>query len=673
MLIGAQVTAPDGFGPLAHGVTYHFVVNAGPTILLAQFDSYGKNTRQPTASLLRLPRDIFEDGLDRNAISVSRSDAADLPPWLEELKGKNIMAIDARRPSGRRSYLEYVQSRLMHLARALDNLDAIFAEPDIDYAINQFANDASPPQNRGRFRFWLLVYLCFGRNMWALLPPFHRLGRQAGKYSDVKLGAPSKANGKFHGYAMTPHMVELCVKGYLKYGAAGVTMKVIYTQTMKFIFGCKTRRDQDGCFQYYQPNGEPFPSSRQFRYWVTKELSLETVQRTRFGSARHRRSLRASNGRYSEEVSNVLEITEFDGYFTSELPKGYIEGRPLPPLCVVVARDNLCGVMAGIGFSFAERASAYRMALFSMAVPKSYFCELFGIELKDDYWICEGLPPHLKLDRGPGSTPTLVRDDNVKPVIRDMVPSWSGQSKATVESSHPRDVKLEGRPSYVLSGLTPVELAKREILRLMGYNHQTDMSARMEIDPDLAHTLPTPHELYKHYSARLRNSGLPVSIAEAVRSFLTPIPVFAKKDGVYLDDRRFDCAELRDTGLLDKIARNSLGSVELQGYMLDLCVRHIWVEVDSTIIRLDAKLKIRDDESLLFVSIEELKQWREARARVNAKFEEHRSAAAAEMMESFEESTGEKWTVGQRKSGPAKKDRQETKEANRHVSGRKSA
>ncbi|AHB78621.1 hypothetical protein X636_17585 [Pandoraea pnomenusa] len=217
------------------------------------------------------------------------------------------MAIDARRPSGRRSYLEYVQSRLMHLARALDNLDAIFAEPDIDYAINQFANDASPPQNRGRFRFWLLVYLCFGRNMWALLPPFHRLGRQAGKYSDVKLGAPSKANGKFH------------------------------------------------------------------------------------------------------------------------------------------------------------------------------------------------------------------------------------------------------------------------------------------------------------------------------------------------------------------------------GYMLDLCVRHIWVEVDSTIIRLDAKLKIRDDESLLFVSIEELKQWREARARVNAKFEEHRSAAAAEMMESFEESTGEKWTVGQRKSGPAKKDRQETKEANRHVSGRKSA
>lgn len=74
---------------------------------------------------------------------------------------------------------------------------------------------------------------------------------------------------------MTPHMVELCVKGYLKYGAAGVTMKVIYTQTMKFIFGCKTRRDQDGCFQYYQPNGEPFPSSRQFRYWVTKEFSLK--------------------------------------------------------------------------------------------------------------------------------------------------------------------------------------------------------------------------------------------------------------------------------------------------------------------------------------------------------------------------------------------------------------
>lgn len=671
MLTGAHVVAPEGFGELAKQVTYHFVTNVGQMVLLARFDSPSTKRRLPKVSLLRLQRGDLEDGINRKLIHVSPSDTGDLPPWLSELKDVNIASLDMHRTSAKRSHREYVETRLFHIMPALEDIDAIWADEDIEGAINRYANSATPKQNTSRYRLWLLTYLCFGRNLWALLPPFHKLGTSERRVSTTKLGAPSKAFGKHHGHAKTPQMEELCLKGYLKFSAPGESFGFIYSKTLVEIFGCKTTKRPDGTLSHVHPEGKPFPSYRQFYYCVTKAFGPGSIRKNRVGSARHRSSLAPSKGRFSQQVANVLEVVEFDGYYTKELPKGYIDGKTLPPLCVVTAREDLSGMKVGIGFSFNESAAAYRMALFCMAVPKKYFCELFGIQLGDDQWISEGFPPHMKHDRGAGSSPTLIQNEPAKPVIRNMVPSWSPQSKATVESSHPKDVKLQGRPTHVLSELTPVELAKREIIRLIAYNESADMSARMEIDPDLAEILPTPQRIYKHYNGILRNSGVSMSISEAVRSFLTPVEVFAKADGVYLlDERRFDCPELRETGLLDKIARNSLGKVALQGYILDLCLRHIWVEIDNTIIRLDAVLTVRDTGGLLLISIRDLASWKERRGVADSKFSEHKRAVVSESLEKFEASTGKKLTSGRRKGGAAKTNKLETQEARSHMSKR---
>ncbi|MGT2472777.1 hypothetical protein [Paraburkholderia terrae] len=476
---------------------------------------------------------------------------------------------------------------------------------------------------------------------------------------------------------MTREMSEMCVDCYKKFGALGKTMTHIYADAMTRVFGCIFIKGRFGGKQFYHPQGKPFPSVRQFRYAVEEVFGVETIQKNRYGSVRHRRSLAPSRGRFSQDVGYLLEKVEFDGYFSNERPRGYLEGSPLQPLCVVDARDLLSGEKCGIGFSLdSERATAYRMALFCMAVPKDYFCRLFGIELEAGTWDSEGLPPHYKVDRGAGASESLISSDAALSPIRNITPAYSGQSKATSESSHPRKCKSEGEPHYIASNLTPIELARREIHALIRYNNTANMSARMPMDRELVHVLPTPNELWKHYAARLRNSGLPMSISDAVRTFLTPVPMVARKDGVYLDDRKYDSNDLRASGLLNRVARSPKGDVVIDGYILDLCIRHVWVEVDHEILQLDAQLPIRDEEELLYVSIAELAQWQEVRAEVSSAFRVHSVTAYAESLQRFQTETGKSWDSGTRKPGRAKKTetaRQEAREANQHTSKRKSA
>ncbi|MCP3728654.1 hypothetical protein M3I53_37170 [Paraburkholderia sp. CNPSo 3272] len=543
--------------------------------------------------------------------------------------------------------------------------------------INAWAKRITPRQHETRFRTWVLTYLCFGRNIWALFPPFHRSGCWSREErAKQKQGPPSKAYGKGYGHKMTRKMSEQCEKAYDDFRLQGKPLTHIYADTLTNVFGCKVITRSSRVKEFFHPQGEPFPSYRQFQYAVYEAYGIEAVQINRWGSVRHRRRQAPSQGRFSEDVAYLLEIVEFDGYFTKERPRGYLDGNPLPPLCVVKARDMLSGANVGIGFSFgAERMSAYRMALFSMAVPNDYFCRLWGIELEPDTWVTIGLPPHYKVDRGPGSSENVIASDAARPPIRDMTPGYSGQAKATVESSHPRNVKFEGEPHYVASNLTPVELARREIHRHIGYNHTADMSARMPMDRELTYVLPTPHELWKYYAGNLRTVGIPMSIPDAVRTFLTPVTMIVKKDGVYLDDRKYDSKDLRACGLLNRVARRH-ESMPVGGYMLDLCLRYVWIEVDHKILELAAQLPIRGDEETLYVSIAESNEWASARAQVNSMFRVHELAALAESRAAFETETGKSWDSGTRKPGRVKKTAavlQETREANQHTAQRRSA
>ena len=550
----------------------------------------------------------------------------------------------------------------MHIARAQKDIEQIYRTDNPTLEIHRYARACN--QNESRFRLWLLAYLAFGRNQWTLLPPFHRVGHwDRFAIPGKKYGKASLADGRRHGFGVSRLMIDDMLKGYEKFHGIGVTMREIFRETLRKVFGCTEHQLANRRKVFIHPEGRPFPSYWQFEYWIGKEIDIEDIRRNLYGAVRYRSRHAPSRGKFSQVVANLLQRIEADGYYTKELPRGYVEGTTLPPLCVVIGRDVLSGKKVGIGFSFGnERNTAYRVMLFSMAVPKVFFCSLFGIEIDEEEWTGEGLPILYGVDRGPGAKRDLIEEFEHQFPIKDMAPSWNGQSKATVESSHPRDVHTEGQPSYIKSSLTPVQLAVKEIFRLLKYNDSADMSGRMEHHPNLALCLPTANEIWDYYEKRLRTDAQPMSLADAVRTFLSPVSIRVDEHGAWFDDLRYDSDDFLASDMRRKVVGKP--TTYVQGYAMDMCVRHIWIEVEGRLMLLTAQLQIREDDELTCISITELMQWKEARAKAMSEFREHQQASAAGFEQRFEETTGQPWQSGQRHAGAVKNNQQEMSEAN---------
>lgn len=666
MRIGSRVVAPEGFLQLVKNQAYHCLdSNARRAhVLLVHFAWKGKG--QPKATVTKLSREDFEKAIDEGLIVPTQRQPT-LPPWLEELEGQNLWSKDATRKKPKIGYYKRATERLALLSPALASWDEILDAEDIEGRISAIARSMTPVQNETRYRLWLLSYLCFGRNVWALHAPFHRIGRWSREASSTrKQGAPSIAYGRHYGHRMTESIGKRCVAAYYRHVKKGRPMKAIYRAAMVTDFGCRVVPEGNfGLLIYSHPDGLPFPTQRQFRYQVEKAVGIDAIQINRYGETRHRNKKASSKGRYSEAVANLMEKVECDGYYTVEYPKGYLEGTLLPPLCVVVGRELCAGPKVGIGFSLgAEVGRAYRMMLFSMVVPKDFFCMLWGIEgITKEQWPCEGMSQDIKVDRGPGASYKLLQD-SVKPVFSAMAPSFTPQSKATIESSHPREIHMQGVPEHFASNMTPVELARREILALIGWNNTADMSDRMEIDPALAFVPPSPVALWRHYDSRFRNVAMPMSIDDAVRAFLTPIDLKVTKEGAFYGERWYRSPALEASGLLDDLARNNADTRYYKGYMVDMCLRHLWIELPSgELILLKGRLRFREDESLLDVSDAEMLQWAKARAEVNSAFAVHKDAFMSKMMAQHEAETGKSWNAGESRRGKVKRSSAARREA----------
>lgn len=675
MHIGIQLAAPEGYRQLLQGETYSFLKNdtKNGRVFFVHFS--GASMAKPRATLFSMPVGDFENGLQNGHIAISK-EQSHLPPWLGMLEGINPSHLDVLRPHAKESHQFRVDNRFLLIAEAVRDSSQIFAAKDPSAEIHRYARACSTPQNESRFRLWYLTYLCFGRNVWSLLPPYCRIGHwERSEHPGTKFGRPSLAHGPGYGHAMTPQMVEFCVNGYEKFRGLGVTLTTVFQKTMLRVFGCRVTTKASGMKAFVHPNGEPFPTYEQFRYQIKKVFGLEQVQKTLYGATRHRSRLAPSKGSFSQEVANLMEKIEADCYYRKERPRGFLEGSALPPVCVCRARDLLSGMLVGIGFSFGkEHSNAYRMMLFSMAVGKKFFCSLFGVEISEEEWPSQGLPPYLRVDRGPGAKHDLIKDFERRFPIRDLPPSWSGQSKATVESSHPRDIKPEGEPTFIQSELSPVSLAIREIFGSMKYNHSADMSHRIQPCSEMTMVTPSPCGIWNYYDGLFRTEAQPMALEEAVRTFLTPTQFAVKKDGIWFRSQRYDSDALRESGILDKVASGT--ELDISGYILDFCVRHIWVEIAGRLLMLDANLKIRDDENVLYMSLAELDQWHKQRSKINSEFGEHQQAVGLDYRQRFEEQTGMAWDAGRRKSGKPAKDataRQESREAAEHMSNRRTS
>jgi hypothetical protein len=648
MHIGNQLIAPNGYGELRNDIRYHLLRNDAQCgrVFLASF-----LTEKPGATLTVLSCAAFEDGLAARAI-VRCDLALHMPPWLAPLQGLDLRAIDAKRYRARRSHLDVSEQRRAHLQDALTHLNEIFSAEDPLRAINRFAREAVPSQNESRFRVWFLVYLVFGHNSLTLWPLVYRYGQWVREEKpSVKFGRPSRF-GAAHGYPCTADMKQMIEIGYLRFADLGRSMWKVYALAMTKVFGCDVITLDGGDKAYVHPSGAPFPSRHQWSYWCIKIFGLPHIQKTLYGEQRHR-SGQASIGRFSQAVANLMEKVEADAYSTLEYPRGFTDDHLLPKLYVVRIVCVLSGVVVGIGFSLgSETHLAYAMALFCCAIGKQKFCALFGIEIDEDRWSCIGLSTAFIPDRGPGASARIANQLRGVTAERELPPSHTPQSHGTVESSHPRDPHIEGRPTHVPSDMNPVELARREIHQLLSDNNNSSALERMTPEMLRDDVLATPMGIWRYLDDRGRNDAQGMAFDDAVRTFLTPVDFVVVDGRLSLQKMPYNSPALRSTGILDKLRHH--GATRLPGYAMELCVRHAWVVVNNRLVEVDAQLPIRDDEGQLFVSLDELKAYADAKRKGRNRVDDNRAPTLSEAMQESDQATGKSWYGGKRRSGKAK-------------------
>lgn len=674
MHIGTALQAPNGLGPLACDATYHLLGNRSDT----DFTWLVWFCQEPNgwkAHFTQLTRTQFEDALCAGDLKPTLSQST-LPPWLSAYEGETLEGLEDGRNSNKKSYRARAEDRYEQIAELVDPSSAIHRDEDPGAFITRYAKSSSPKRHPDRLKLWFSAYMCFGQGLMALIAPFRNAGRwerAAHPSASKKLGRPSKRKGKKHGHSAIPLANEI-ERAYIRYAGLGVTMAAIHRKSLIHIFGCLTRRSDKGNEEYYHPTGKPFPTYQQFRYWVVQRQGLPAVQRSKLGDANYRSKIAASEGRFSQSVANLYEKTEMDCYQLKELPKKLLSDDAGPPLIVARMACVVSGHQLGIGFSYgSEKEEAYRSMHFCAAVPKPYFGRLFGLTITEDEWPSQGLPPSSTADRGPGASPRVFAHGNAAPPIRDIAPSYSGQSKATIESSHPRGVQLQGQPSHVLSKLNAFELAQREVRRVLIDNETKDASSRLTPEMIAAGVLPTPNAIFKYLDARGRTSAIPMAIETAVRTFLNPAVFKLNRDGLWLQDLRYDSPAVRETGLHSKAAAGS--TIELSGFVFPMAVRIAWIEINRKLYEVEAMLPIRDDDSQLYMSLTDLAASSAALRDLRTDRRDHASATRAKHEIAHLDETGSEWDASIRKAGHArsKATRREQVPTATPVRGRKSA
>lgn len=498
-------------------------------------------------------------------------------------------------------------------------------------------------------RLWFYSYVVFGQTKWSLLPPFHRIGAwsREGPGRTKKLGRPSR-KGKRHGYRCDAAMQQLILEGFLTYKSPHKTQNKIYSEILKGVFGCVSAKQSSKTVEFRHPQSKPFPSFAQFKYWVSKMISAKE-RRIALRGKNGARAQSGSEGSFADNLINVNQRLEFDGYNISEKLSGLTEGSAVDSFCVVRAVCALSGMVLGIGFSEGrENMAAYRMAIYSMACDKVKFCEQYGVEISAEEWPSIGLSGGMVLDRGPAA------GYEVEPEIHwlksvEVTPVYAGQSKATVESSHPRHKHTLEQPTFFHSRLDFVQMVKREIAQVLKDNHSSDAMQRMDEEMILAGIKPTPLEIYSYWSMRGRDSSIGVPFDTAVRQFLDVRPASIRKDGVYFYGRKYRSRALQETGVFDLVARQ--GVINTSAYVLVMCVRHIWIEVKGLLYELDFMRSVRTSQGTIDISLRQLQEIHQLRLDAAADLREERPAHDQHFEDRFKRNTGEDWDAGERKIG----------------------
>lgn len=659
--IGVQLIAPNGLGSLAKGIRYYFAGRRKDgKVLLVWFAQHKKVWR--THCITMVAQEFEEAFIGEQKLLHICEKQRTVPEWLENEEGLNYDELDSLRKVKKQTYRQQVEKRLLKITPALENEYEILNAKDPLKAIAKYAyaDDRDCIQHPHRLQNWFFAYILHGHDIWTLKQPTGQCGkwnRQSEKHAAKKFGRPSLDKGRKNGWPSFLMRLQI-EKSYLARCGLGITMRRIHREAVREDFGCKTMNGDDGKLVIYHPENKPFPSYGQFRHVIVSIFGLKEVQTTIYGAYGLRNHASVELGNYTQQYANILENMEVDAYFVSERPKATNSDEPMPPLGVARAICVTTGACVGVGFSLgSETAEAYKSMLFSAVVPKSYVARLYGIPPEILNWNMQGLPPAFKSDRGPAGSHHFASDLEQRFPMKTMTPSYSGQSKPSVEGSHPRDINPEGPPTYLISDKTVIEMVKREVQRAASDNRSSDISSRLS--DEMIHVfrqegrVATPQHFWEVLSGRFRTSAHSMSIEQAVRAFWTPVTFNVDRHGVKYRHRYYSSNTFKEEGIHSALLKLSEGGIK--GYVLNMVVRYIYVEVRGKLIELEATRFTRIDQEEFFIPLSEL----ESTAReLSILKSETRNSIEANLIDrdaKYDSITGKNWDGGIRKNGNPKR------------------
>ncbi len=396
------------------------------------------------------------------------------------------------------------------------------------------------------------------------------------------------------------------------------------------------------------------------------KFGLKQVQTTVYGEARMRRDAVVDEGSYSSQFANALESLEIDAYQCNDRPLAYMSDETFPALIVVRPLCGGTGKRLGVGFSIiGEKQEAYKSALVSMTMPPEMLSRMYGIPAESLLGHDPAMTRSLLSDRGPAGRQSLLDNMMEKFPIKSLTPSYSGQSKPTVESANPRSTLLEGAPSFIQSGHILASMMKREALRTFAENHYSNIIDRLT--PAALHDFhtlsypATPHFYWKYLSERLRTCAQKMDWRDALRAFGTKSEFTVTKSGLGWKGVIFSSPELRE-GVHEKLIRRGVESV--LGYTLSLIVRCVWVEIDGKILELEPHLRIQSDIEDILLPLSSLVDIEQVKAEVNSATREVAQASRVQLQNDVKEQTGLTLAAGKRRGGVPKKSGSAYAEAN---------
>ena len=674
MYIGVQIDSPLGWGRFRQGTRYYLAGDrtdvfdgvSVATVLIVWFAKTANRWQSWRVQIMKISRRDLEQALTEQPPKLRKcAHQFNLPPWLEDVDDVDFDQIEERRQAsaGRsknhgqsesQSYRQQVEARLNKIAPAMERASDILKAPDPLRAVYD-AVKSDKTCHAHRAQLWFFAYVLHGQSEWALKRPTHAIGRwkrDADEHKNKKLGRPALAGSSFG--SSTAGMRTTIVNCYLKYCDLGNTMRSIHRKALRKDFGCITVADQDGNDTWMHPANKPFPSYGQFRYIVVDELSLEFVQTQIYGNARMKSKASVNVSNQTAPFASILEELQVDAYFLAERPRSLHSDVPTEPLVVAEAVCVTTGAVVGVGFSFgSETGEAYRSMLFCMAAPKDYISKLYGIPPGKLNWQMQGISSAFTSDRGPAGHRGIADRLEQQFPIKTIAPSYNGQAKAAVETTHPKSTQLEGAPTHLVSDLNVIQMMKRELFRAAAKNHSKDISPRLSDqaiqDFHNEGRVATPHHYWQYLSHRLRTCARELSLQEAVRAFWTPIRLPVDADGVRFRHRHYTSKDLMESSLMKHvgIAKN----LEVQAYVLSLVVRTIWVHIDDRLIEIEATSRVRVGDEEKMVTLSEYESTAKRLAELRSKTRTSAQAAVNRAEVEFEALTGVAWDAGGRRKG----------------------